>query len=117
MIVQSLDISGNHFKDDDAERIAEVLSKNTTLQELDFSNNDITTRGAIAISESLQDILQHLKMSWNNYSINTNHSTINFSQKGIKDIDVRIVTKVLCKNKPIDKLNLSQNKRITVKGI
>ena len=36
LTVQSLNLSNSHFNDDDAERIAEVLKNNTTLQKLDF---------------------------------------------------------------------------------
>ena len=100
MTVQSLDLSNNHFTNDDAEKIAKVLSNNTALQELDFSKNNISTKGATAISESLQHnvTLQHLKISWKSYFINTDHSTINLSlnskKKGIfstwKDIRYEI---------------------------
>ena len=83
MTVQSLDISSNHFNDDDAERIVKIFSNNTVLQRLDFVNNTITTRGAIAISEYLQHsvALKQLKLSWRNLFISTDHSAIRFSQK------------------------------------
>ena len=97
MIIQSLDLSNNHFNDDDAEKIAKILCENTVLQELDFSNNDITTKGATAISECIQSniMLQRLKMSWNNHFLNTSHSTINFSQKCLKDVDAQIVINII----------------------
>ena len=115
--IQSLNISNNQFKSDDAERIAKVLCNNTTLQELDLSENNISTRGAIAVSESLQnnDKLQHLKISWNNHYINTDDATISFSQRSIKDIDAQIVAVILCKNEIVTKLDLSRNK-LTDKG-
>ena len=71
MTVQSLYLSNNHFNDDDAERIVKILSNNTVLQRLDFVNNKITTRGAIAISEYLQHsvALKQLKLSWRNLFI------------------------------------------------
>ena len=53
VVVKSLDISNNHFINYDAKRIAEVLNNNNTLEELDFSNNDITSRGAVFISDSI----------------------------------------------------------------
>ena len=53
MTVQSLNLSDNHFNDNDAENLVKVLGKNNILQQLDFSNNDITTKGATVISESL----------------------------------------------------------------
>ena len=109
MTVQSLNISNNHFKNDDAERIAKVLSGNTTLQELDISSNKITTRGAIAISECLLNNvkLQHLKISWNNHFIDTDYSTVSFLQR-LKDVDVEVVVKILCKNETITELDLSE---------
>ena len=117
MTIQSLNLSDNHFNDDDAERIAEVLSNNSTLQELDFSSNKITTKGAIAISNCVQSNakLQHFKLSWNNHFIDTDHTTIDFSQRNINDTDTQIVTKILCKNETVTKLDLSQN-RISDKG-
>ena len=115
--VISLNLSDNHFNDDDAKRIAQVLSNNTTLQEFDFSKNNITTKGAIAISECLHNNvkLQHLKFSWNNHFINTDDSTINFSQRIINDTDAQIVTNILCKNETATKFDLSKNK-ISDKG-
>ena len=112
MTVQSLNLSNNHFKDDDVERIAAILSNNETLQELDFSSNDISTKGAIALSESLQNnyTLQHLKLSWNGHVINTGHTIVSFSQESFKNADVHIVAKILCKNQTVTKLDLSQNK-------
>ena len=117
MTVISLNLSDNHFNDDDANKIAQVLGNNTTLQELDFSKNNITTKGAIAISECLHNNvkLQHLKFSWNNHFINTNDLTINFSQRIVNDTDARIVTNILCKNEIATKLDLSKNK-ISDKG-
>ena len=114
MTVQSLDISYNHFTNNDAERIAKILSNNTTLQKLDFSNNDISIKGATVVSESLQYnvTLQYLKISWsnNNYFIDTEHSTITLSQKHMKDSDARIVANILCSNKTVIQLDLSENK-------
>ena len=112
MTVQSLNLSDNHFNDDDAERIAESLSSNTTLQELNFSYNNITTRGAIAISECLKHniTLQNLEMSWNNHTINTKNSTVDFSQKNIKGVDVQIITNSLRNNKTVSTLDVSQNR-------
>ena len=112
IIVQSLNLSDNCFKYDDALKIADILNNNTTLQELDISNNNITTRGAIAISESLCNKikLQCLKMSWNNYILNTNQSTIIFSHSNIKNGDARILSNVLCSNRTVTELNLSRNK-------
>ena len=114
MTVQSLNLSDNHFNDNDAENLVKVLSKNNILQQLDFSNNDITTKGATVISESLQK-LQHLKMSWNSHVIDTNHSSISFAQKSISDVDVHIVAKVLYNNETVTKLDVSQN-RISKNG-
>ena len=110
--VQSLNLSNNHFKNNDAEKFAPILNNNTTLQELDFSENNITTRGAIYISECLQNNvrLQHLKMSWNDHFINTEHSRISFSRRNIKDVDVRIVANILCNNLIVTILDLSHNK-------
>ena len=119
MTVQSLNISDNNFNDDDAEKIAKILCNNTVLQELDFSNNNkITTKGAIAIGELLRSsvTLKHLKLSWNNHFIDTNHSKVSFSQKNLKDIDVQIISKILCKSQTITILDLSQN-RISVNGV
>ena len=109
--VQSLNLSDNHFNNDDAERIAKVLKNNTTLQELDFSNNSIRIKGANSISESIQynSTLQRLKISWKSHFINTDHSTISLSQSHIKDGDVRIVANILCSNKTVTKLDLSLN--------
>ena len=117
MTVISLNLSDNHFNDDDANKIAQVLGNNTTLQEFDFSKNNITTKGAIAISECLHDNvkLQHLKFSWNNHFINTGDSIIDFSQKKINNADAQIVTSILCKNEITTKLDLSKNK-ISDKG-
>ena len=114
MIVQSLNLSDNHFNDNDVENLVKVLGKNNVLQQLDFSNNDITTKGATAISESLQK-LQHLKMSWNNHVIDTNHSSVSFARKRLNDVDAHIVAKVLYNNETVTKLNLSQN-RISKNG-
>ena len=110
--IQSLNISNNHFKDDDAKRICKALSSNTVLQKLEFLNNDITTKGALAISEFVQKsiTLKHLKLSWTNYSINTDISTINFSQQCVRDVEVQIITNVLYNNEKITKLDLSCNK-------
>ena len=110
--VQSLSISNNRFKDDDAKRICKALSSNTVLQKLDFLNNNITTKGALAISEFVQKsiALKHLKLSWTNYSINTDISIINFSQQCVRDIEVLIITNVLYNNKISAKLDLSCNK-------
>ena len=112
MTIQSLNLSDNCFNDDDAERIAEILRNNAILQELDFSNNKITTKGAIAISDCVQSNvkLQHFKLSWNNHFIDTDHPTINFSQRIINDADTQIVTKILCKNETVIKIDLSQNR-------
>ena len=114
MTVQSLDLSYNHFTNNDAERIAKILSNNTTLQKLNFSNNDISIKGATLISESVQynATLQYLKISWsnNNYLIDTEHSTIFLSQKHMKDSDARIVANILCSNKTVTQLDLSENK-------
>ena len=109
--VQSLNISDNHFQDKDAERISQVLTNNTTLQKLDFLNNNITTKGAIAVSELMQNsiTLKCLKLSWNDYFINTNHSKVSLSQKLIKDVGAKIVSKVLCNNENVIKLDLSCN--------
>ena len=117
VIIQSLNLSGNHFKDEDAERIGKILYDNKTLQELDFSNNEISTSGAIAISEYLQnsDTCKCLKLSWNSHFIDTDCTIVSFSQKNIKDIDVRILAKLLSKNETVTKLNLSRN-RITGNG-
>ena len=112
--VRSLNLSDNHFNDNDAKYLAKILGKNNILQQLDFLNNDITTKGATAISESLQK-LQHLKMSWNNHVIDTNHSSISFARKRMNDVDVHIVAEVLYNNKTVTKLDLSQN-RITKNG-
>ena len=112
--VQSLNLSDNHFNDSDAENLVKVLGKNNMLQQLDFSNNDITTKGATAISESLQK-LKHLKMSWNNHVIDTNHSSVSFAQKCISDVDAHIVAEVLYSNETVTKLDLSQN-RISKNG-
>ena len=92
--------------------MVKVLNNNTTLQELDFSKNNISTKGAASISESLQYnvTLQQLKISWKSYFINTDHSTIILSHKYIKDSDARIVANILCSNKTVTKLDLSQNK-------
>ena len=108
--VQSLDLSGNRFNDNDAEKIIHCLCKNNTLQELDFSNNNITTKGAILI---ISDFLQNgvkLRMSWNNRFIDTGNSSFDYARKGIKDGDARIVANILCKNDTVTKLNLSRNK-------
>ena len=112
MIIQSLNLSDNHFNNDDAEKIAEVLSNNTTLQELDFSNNNISIKGATCISESLQynATLQSLKISWKNYFINTAYKIISLSQSYMTDGDARIVANILCSNKTVTKLDLSHNK-------
>ena len=109
MTVQSLDLSNNHFNDNDAEKIAKVLCKNKILQELDFSSNNITTIGASCISESLQNIAK-LRMSWNNHFIDTGNSLVDYAQKNISDVDARIVANILCKNKTVTRLNLSQNR-------
>ena len=114
MTVQSLNLSDNHFNDNDAEILVQILGKNKILQQLDFSNNDITTKGATVISERLQ-MLQHLKMSWNDHVIDTNHSSVSFTRKHLSDIDVHIVAKVLCSNETVTKLDLSQN-RISKNG-
>ena len=117
MAVQSLNLSDNDFNDDDAERIAGALINNNTLKELDFSRNKITTKGAIAISDCVQKNvqLQNLKISWNNHFLNTDQSIINFSDRVVTDTDTQIVTKILCKNETVTKLDLSHN-RITDKG-
>ena len=111
MTVQSLNLSHNQFNDDDAKRIAKVLSTNTTLQELDFSCNNITTKGAFAISVCLQCnvALQRLNISWNSRTMNTNNSSVAFSQNLIKDVDVGIITNILHNNKTVSTLDLSQN--------
>ena len=114
MTVQSLNLSDNHFNDNDVENLVKVLGRNNVLQQLDISNNDITTKGATAISESLQK-LQHLKMSWNNHVIDTNHSAISFARKRMNDVDAHIVAKVLYNNETVTKLDLSQN-RISKNG-
>ena len=102
-IVQSLNLSDNCFKRDDALKMADMLNNNTTLQELDISNNNITTRGAIAISESLCNKikLQCLKMSWDNHILNTNQSEITFSHSNIKNNDARILSNILCSNRTV----------------
>ena len=120
VIVKSLDISNNHFKNSAAERIAKVLSNNVTLEELDFSNNDITTRGATFISDSIQNSksLKCLKLSWrsrNKHYISTYNSRISFSQLYMEDVDVQIVAKILCNNKTVTELDLSKN-NISVNG-
>ena len=112
--VQSLDLSSNHFNDDDAEKIVHGFFKSSTLQELDFSNNNITTKGASLISEFLQNGVK-LRMSWNNHFIDTGDSLVDYAQKSISDIDTRIMANILRKNNTVTKLNLSQN-RITANG-
>ena len=112
MTVQSLNLSGNHFNDNDAEKIAKMLLNNTVLEELDLSHNNISIKGAIAISESLKynTTLQYLKMPWNNQFIDTCYSALDLSQKGMKIVDIQIMAKVLFNNKTVVELKLSQNK-------
>ena len=112
MTVQSLNLSGNHFNDNDAEKIAKMLLNNTVLEELDLSRNNISIKGAIAISESLKynTTLQYLKMPWNNQFIDTYYSALDLSQKDMKIVDIQIMAKVLFNNKTVVELKLSQNK-------
>ena len=114
--VLSLDISDNHFTEDDAERIAEVLSKNATLQELNFSNNCV----AVDISESVQKSakLQHFEMSWNSYStynnnkfskalkVNTSLQCLDISHNNICDDDAAAI---LENNSSLQLLDISHN--------
>ena len=119
MIVQSLNLSDNHFKNDDAKKLAKILSNNKVLQKFDFSSNDISAVGATSISESLQYNfkLHSLKISWsNNFFIDTDYSTISFVQKSLNDEDVHIVANILCSSKTTTKLDLSQN-RISNNGV
>ena len=110
--VQSLNLSNNYFKNDDARRIAEALTSNATLKELDFSSNDINAKGALAISKCLCDNvkLQHIKISWSNHFIDTDSSTICLAKGHLENIDLEIVGNILCKNEIITKLDLSQHK-------
>ena len=112
MIVQSLNLSNSHYRDDDIEKIAKMLLNNTTLKELDLSHNDICIKGATAISESLNNnnTLQYLKMPWNNQFIDTSCSSLDLSQKGMKTIDIQILAKILFNNKSVIELILLQNK-------
>ena len=112
MTVQSLNLSGNHFNDNDAEKIAKMLLNNSVLEELDLSHNNISIKGAIAISESLKynTTLQYLKIPWNNQFIDTCYSALDLSQKGMKIVDIQIMAKILFNNKTVVELKLSQNK-------
>ena len=110
--VQSLNLSDNHYKDDDVEKIAKMLFNNTTLKELNLSHNSISIKGATAIGESLKynTTLQHLKIPWNNQFVDTCYSALDLSQKGMQIVDIQILTKILLNNKTVIELNLSQNK-------
>ena len=110
-IVESLNISGNHLKDDMVKQIVNILCNSRTLKTLDISNNGISTTGAIDISESLKHntTLQHFKMSWGTYCINTKVSLLDFSNKFLEDSGSQIVANILSNNKTVVYLNLSQN--------
>ena len=70
-LVQKVDLhnrySNNSITSEGAIRIAEAIKVNTTLQELDISSNSLSDHGAAAISDALKsnNSLQILKMSWN----------------------------------------------------
>ena len=82
--------------------IAKAISKNTSLQELDISHNNLQDDGAVAIGEQLKfnKTLQHLNMSANG-----------ITNKGLQSIaEALYVGTGLCK------LNISYN-RITYEGV
>ena len=109
MIVQLLDVSDNYFNDHDVRKLAKNI---TTLQELDLSNNCLSTRRLTALSNSLQhiDTLQCLNLSWNDINVNKLNPVLKLSKNCMTDIDAQIVTAIACCSKIFFKLDLSRNK-------
>ena len=54
--IRSIDLGGNHIKDDDVNKLVKCLKCNTILQQLDLSYNDITSIGAGYLTELLTDV-------------------------------------------------------------
>ena len=107
--VLSLDISDNHFTEDDAEKIAEVLSKNTTLQEFNFSNNCV----AIDISQSVQKSanFQHFGMIKFSKALKTNTSLhlLDISHNNIYDDGLAAISEFIKNIKSLQILDISHN--------
>ena len=128
--VKSLDLSDNHFNDDDAKKIVHGFCKNNTLQELDLSQNRITANGAKSISKCIEcnKILKEIDVSKNKISKcglteiavalkrNKTLQSLNVSFNNISDDGAVAISECLKNNNTLQQLDMSHNK-VYNKGI
>ena len=96
-----LNLSNNNITDEGAKRLAEAIKVNTTLQELNISMNKITDEGAKRLAEAIQ--------------INTTLQELNISMNKITDEGVKRLAEAIQINTTLQELNISMNK-ITDEG-
>ena len=111
--LQDLNISCNKMTIQGAKSMAKVIKTNTTLQSLNISNCGIPDDGVVVISESckVNTTLKELVVSWDNdkVKVNTAKKVWKFSKKQLDKTGTLIVSNILCANRMVRELHISNN--------
>ena len=92
--MQELDLSNNSISDAGAVALAQALHHNSTMQELDLSNNSISDAGAVALAQALH---------------NSTMQKLDLSNNSISDDGAVALSQVLHHNSTMQELDLSNN--------
>ena len=96
--VEELDLSNNNISDGGAVALAQVLHHNSTLKEQYLSNNNISDTGAVALAQALHH--------------NSTMKELYLSNNNISDAGAVALAQALHHNSTLKKLNLSGNDAI-----
>ena len=125
LLIPCLNIFANKFKDSGILELFVSLHYNTSLLQLDISDNGLTSNGAVAISECLKknNTLQVLNISQNKLlddgiiaisdslkTYNTALLQLDISEIGITSSGAVAISECLKKNNTLQVLNISENK-------
>ena len=112
--LQELGMSHNAISDKGIINIGEALQMNTTLQILDISHNNFSDNGVLTFSDYLKgkNTLYQLKISWNDIDMNLNFNVTSLDisckyKKSFSNIGAILLSKILCCNTNILKLDIS----------
>ena len=93
--IQELDLSNNSISDDGAVALAQTLHHNSTIQELDLYNNSISDDGAVALAQALHH--------------NSTMQELDLYNNSISDDGAVALAQTLHHNSTMQKLDLSDN--------
>jgi hypothetical protein len=86
----------DHFGDNEAFHIAEILKSNTSLRHINLSGNSITSKGVNYIADALE--------------VNTVLTHLSIDKNSIGDLGAQVLANALKKNRSVRFINLSENK-------